>query len=195
MRRWLTILGAAAALFAAAFLGSPYWTVWRLSQAIKAGDAREVTALTDFPAVRANLKPQLDGWLRARAAKDAGKHRGWLASLELMLAPQLLGSAVDMVVTPENLTAMLRSGRPPDVAKPAPPPEALSSPTVAEGPREPARTRAVRLGYEGGDLDLFHADIVNRAHPDRSVTVKLVRRGVLRWRVESVVLPPSVLRP
>lgn len=192
MRRWLTLAGVLAALFAAAFLGSPYWTVWRLSQAVKAGDVREVTALTDFPAVRANLKPQLDGWLRARAAKDSGKHHGWLASLELMIAPQLLGGALDMVVTPETLTAMLRSGRPPDVAKPAAPPEALPSPP-AEGPREPAPAHAVRLGYEG-DLDLFHADIVNRAHPDRSVTLKLVRRGVLRWRVESVVLPPAMLR-
>ena len=110
-----------------------------------------------------------------------------------MLAPQLLGSAVDLVVTPETLTGMLRSGRPPHLAEPAPPPEALPS-SAPEGPREPAPTRALRLGYEGGDLDLFHADIVNRAHPDRSVTVKLVRRGVLRWRVESVMLPPGVLR-
>ena len=194
MRRWLTVLGVAAALFAVAFLGSPYWTVWRLSQAVKAGDTREVVALTDFPAVRENLKPQLDAWLRARAAKDSGKHHGWLASLELMIAPQLLGSAIDMVVTPDNLTAMLRSGRPPDFAKPATPPPDVGAQTEA-GPREPAPTHAVRLGYEGGDLDLFHADIVNRAHPDRSVTLKLVRRGVLRWRVESVVLPPSVLRP
>ncbi len=193
MRRWLTVLGVAAALFAVAFLGSPYWTVWRLSQAVKAGDTREVVALTDFPAVRENLKPQLDAWLRGRAAKSAGKHHGWLQSLELMVAPQLLGSAVDMVVTPDNLTAMLRSGRPPDFAKPVPPPELSGVPAEA-GPREPAPTHAVRLGYEG-DLDLFHADIVNRAHPDRSVTIKLVRRGVLRWRVESVVLPPSVLRP
>ena len=152
-------------------------------------------ALTDFPAVRANLRPQLDGWLRRRAEYDRGKHRGWLASFELMLAPQLLGSAVDMVVTPDNLTAMLRSGRPPDFAKPAAaPPEDLET-SAETGPREPAPTHAVRLGYEGGDLDLFHADIANRAHPDRSVTVKLVRRGVFRWRVESVVLPPSVLRP
>ena len=112
-----------------------------------------------------------------------------MQSLELALAPALLGSAVDLVVTPETLTAMLRSGRPPDLGKTVQPPE-----VVMDGPREPAPTRAVRLGYEG-DLDLFHADIVNRAHPDRSVTVKLVRRGVLRWRVESVVLPPGVLRP
>ena len=193
MRRWLTVLGVAAALFALAFLGSPYWTVWRLSQAVKAGDAREVVALTDFPAVRANLKPQLDAWLRARAVKDAGKHHGFLASLELMLAPQLLGGAVDLVVTPDNLTAMLRSGRPPDFAKPLQPPPDAETP-ADEGLRQPAPTHAVRLGYEGGDLDLFHADIVNRTHPDRSVTLKLVRRGVLRWRVESVVLPPSVLR-
>ncbi len=194
MRRWLTVLGVAAALFAVTFLLSPYWTVWRLSQAVKAGDAREVVALTDFPAVRANLKPQLDGWLRRRAEHDRGKHSGWLASFELMLAPQLLGSAVDMVVTPDNLTAMLRSGRPPDFIRSAPPPDDIATPAEA-GPREPAPTHAVRLGYEGGDFDLFHADIANRAHPDRSVTIKLVRRGVLRWRVESVVLPPSVLRP
>ena len=188
MRRWLTVAGVLALLFATAFLGSPYWTVWRLSQAVKAGDAREVVRLTDFPAVRANLKPQLDAWLRARAARDAGKHHGWLQSLELMLAPALLGSAVDLVVTPETLTAMLRSGRPPDIARTVQPPE-----VVTDGPREPAPTRAVRMGYEG-DLDLFHADIVNRTHPDRTVTVKLVRRGVLRWRVESVMLPARALR-
>ena len=188
MRRWLTLAGVLVALAAAAFLGSPYWTVWRLSQALKAGDAREVVALTDFPAVRENLKPQLAAWLRGRMERDRGKHRGWLQSLELSMAPALLAGAVDLVVTPETLTAMLRSGRPPDLGKTVQPPE-----IVTGGPREPAPTRAVRLGYEGG-LDLFHADIVSRTHPDRTVKVKLVRRGVLRWRVESVVLPAPALR-
>ena len=188
MRRWLTLLAVAAALFAVAFLGSPYWTVWRLSQAVKAGDARAVVALTDFPAVRANLKPQLDAWLRARTARERGGPSGWLGRLEAMLAPALLGSVVDLTVTPETLTAMLRTARAPDPGR-----SALGE-ACASGPRSPTDTHAVHVGYVGGDLDLFGASIASRSRPERSVTVKLVRRGLLTWRVTEVDLPASALR-
>lgn len=185
MRKLLMLFGALATLAAAAWLASPYVAVWRLSQAVKAGDAQAVARVVDFPAVRENLKPQLAAYLDAESKR--GKPRSLLDQLGLALAPYLLGSAVDLVVTPETLTAMLRTARPPKVGGPAGPPP----PEEAQGPRAPTDTRAVRMSYAGADLDLFRAEIASRARPERRVVVRLVRRGVFAWKVVSVELPPA----
>ncbi len=189
MRRLLISAAALAAVAALAFLGSPYLAVWRLSQAVKGGDARTVAALTDFPAVRANLRPQLDAWLKAQAAKHEA--HGVLGQLEAALAPYLAGSLVDVAVTPETLTAMLRSARPPRPGAEDLPADAGSSVT----PRSPADTHAVHVGYVDGDLDQFRAEIASRRRPDRVVAVRLLRRGVFAWRVVEVTLPAAALRP
>ena len=198
MNRLLTLLGLLAALAAGAWYGSPYYTVWRLSQAVKAGDAQGVARAVDFPAVRENLKPRLRAYLEAEAQRKPGS---WLDRLGLALASSLMGSAVDVVVTPETLTAMLRTAKPPRPTAPAelPPPDPGGTTDAAgldpaSGPRKPTDTRAVRMGYLAGDLDLFRATLASRAHPQRAVGLRLTRRGFLSWKVVDVELPPSAFR-
>jgi hypothetical protein len=186
VRKLLTFLGVALALLAAVWLGSPYFTVWRLSQAVKSGDAAQVSRAIDFPALRENLKPKLRAYLEAETARKPGS---FLDRLGLALASSLMGTAVDVVVTPEAVTAMLRTAKPPKVAGPAGPPP----PDEAPGPRSPTDTRAVRMGYVGGDLDLFTASLASRARPERAVGLKLTRRGVWDWRVVDLELPARTL--
>ena len=185
MRRLAAWALALTVLAGAAFIGSPYLAVWRLSQAVKGGDARTVAQLTDVAAVRADLKPQLEAWLRARAARRAP--HGLLGRLEAALAPYLAGGVVEAAVTPETLTAMLRTARPPRPAE--------GGDARPATPRGPTDTHAVRLGYVDGDLDQFSAEIASRRRPDRRVGLRLLRRGVLTWRVVSVELPASALHP
>ena len=186
MRKLLAFLGVALALLAAVWLGSPYWTVWRLSQAVKAGDAAQVSRRIDFPALRESLKPKLRAYMEAETARKPGS---FLDRLGLALASSLMGTAVDVVVTPEAVTAMLRTAKPPKVAGPAGPPPADG--TI--GPRTPTDTRAVRMGYAGGDLDLFQASLASHARPDRTVGLRLTRRGVWEWKVVDLELPAGKL--
>ena len=188
MNRLLTALAVIAALAAGAWYGSPYYTVWRLSQAVKAGDAQGVARAVDFSAVRENLKPQLRAYLEAESARKPGS---WLDRLGLAVASSLMGSAVDTVVTPETLTAMLRTAKPPKPTSPLGPPPAEPG---AEGRRKPTDTRAVRMAYVAGDFDLFRASLASRARPDRSVGLRLTRRGVFSWKVVEVDLPARALR-
>ena len=195
MNRLLTALAVVASLAAAAWYGSPYYTVWRLSQAVKAGDAAQVARSVDFPAVRENLKPKLRAYMAAEAQRKPGS---WLDQLGLALASSLMGSAVDIVITPESLTAMLRTAKPPRPTSPvAPPPDAAVAPGASDaeaGPRKPTDTRAVRMGYVAGDLDLFRATLASRARPERAVGLRLTRRGVFAWKVVDVELPASAFR-
>ena len=179
---WIATIGL---LLLVVYYGSPYYTVWRLSQAAKAGDAKGVAEAVDFPAVRANLKPQLADYMQAQIAEERAKPHGLLDQLGLVLAPYFVGSAVDMTVTPETVTAMIRTARPPRMTKDARP-AAADEPATS---RAPTDTRATDLGYVGDDLDQFHAAIASRAHPQRRVVLHLLRRGFFTWKVVSLDLP------
>jgi hypothetical protein len=91
MRVRTKILAAAALLaFAAAgwWFGSPWWTLWRMRDAARAGDAEALAAYIDFPALRASSREQL----RPR------------------LGP-LAGPAVNALVSPAALRLVLGGGR------------------------------------------------------------------------------------
>jgi hypothetical protein len=57
MRRRNVVLGAAAALLLLAggwYLGSPWWTLWRMREAARAGDVKTLATYIDQPALVAN---------------------------------------------------------------------------------------------------------------------------------------------
>jgi len=91
MRRRSTI-GLAAALLALLaagwWFGSPWWTLWRMREAARAGDSDALAAYVDFPALRASTRNQL------------GPVGGLLA-----------GPAVDALVSPQALRLALGGGR------------------------------------------------------------------------------------
>lgn len=69
------------------WLGSPWWTLWRMREAAQAGDSDALAAYVDFPALRASTSEQL----RPR------------------LGP-LAGPAVDALVSPAALRLALGRG-------------------------------------------------------------------------------------
>lgn len=93
MRKGRTIALAAAALLALLaagwWFGSPWWTLWRMREAARAGDSETLAAYVDFPALRASTREQL----------GLGPLGGLLA-----------GPAVDALVSPEALRLALESG-------------------------------------------------------------------------------------
>jgi hypothetical protein len=92
--------GRSIALFAALLVllgagwwfGSPWWTLWRMREAARAGDSDALAAYVDFPALRASTRDQL------------GSRLGPLGGL-------IAGPALDAAISPEALRLALGEGR------------------------------------------------------------------------------------
>lgn len=101
-----TIVGG---LFVIYFL-SPYYSVWRFAEAIKAHDMEQVSARVDFDAVRGSLKQQIREHFLGVLAKKKKKDR--LAEFLTAAAEDPLGKLIDAYVTPEGLAAIISDPAP-----------------------------------------------------------------------------------
>ncbi|HEU0100018.1 MAG TPA: DUF2939 domain-containing protein [Allosphingosinicella sp.] len=89
--RAAAIAAALIVLLAAGWwLGSPWWTLWRMREAARAGDSAALAGYVDFPALRASVREQL----------GLGPLGGLVA-----------GPAVDALVSPRALRLALGNGR------------------------------------------------------------------------------------
>lgn len=183
MRRLLSWILALAILAGVVYLGSPYYAVYRLVQAARAGDGHTVAGFVDFPAVRSTLKPQLSGYLQREIAQQAAQPHSLWDRLKLAVAPYLVGPSTDFVVTPETVAAMIRTGKPPHLTG-----AVDGKPARLADDKGPGDARTSHLGYVGDDLDQFHAEVSSRAHPSARVDLRLLRRGFFTWRVVSLDL-------
>ncbi len=161
------IIGALLAVVAA-YCAYPYVTLYRLGQAIRAGDAATLVTMVDWPSVREGIKEDIcdlvvDGPAKAKAGYQlppfgAGFVRG------------IATSAVDARVTPEALVA------------------AAHQPS----PRTVANGAAVRIvwAFFGGPTQ-FLVDL-RAPGPTQPIRLRMdLRAGA--WRVTRVWLPLQLL--
>ena len=78
--------------------GSPYFSFWRFTVAVRSGDSAAINARVDFPAVRASLKKQLI----ARFVHATSGHKRWAN-----LGPTLIDAIVDTYATPDGIAALI----------------------------------------------------------------------------------------
>jgi hypothetical protein len=78
--------------------GSPYFSFWRFTAAVRSGDSAAINARVDFPAVRASLKKQLV----ARFVHPIAAHKRWAN-----LGPTLIDAIVDAYATPDGIAALI----------------------------------------------------------------------------------------
>ena len=93
-------------IVAALYLVSPYYSFWRFSEALKAGDQQKFERMVDFRSVRESLKQQLRAKLNEGKAKQPKKEPS-LFGLSDQFAPRLIDTLVDAYVTPAGLAALL----------------------------------------------------------------------------------------
>lgn len=168
---------AAVVLFAAAWGLAPVLAGQALIRAAKAGDARKLEQLVDFPALRASLKDELNKELIARMGRDPRVAASGLGGLGMMLAPMILSGAIDTVVTPEVLAEMVTTAEAPDPTK--------------RSPAEPADARDdkdIHKAWGYRDLNHFAVTLTDRDHPDQHLALILERRGLFAWKLAAVDL-------
>jgi hypothetical protein len=166
-----------------AYAASPLFAFQQLKQAAETGDRERLEALVDFPAVRENLKSQVDTQAvkLARTASGVGYLPAMIAG---RLGSELGDRAVDKVVTPEGITEIVSVGR------------------AAHGgyrdkdkdAKAGGRTTVVRYAYLTPDR--FRVSIAPRDHPDEQIALIMDRRGLFSWRVEQIELKaPTAVDP
>ena len=195
---WAVLAAVVVMGGAAWWAAAPLLAFRDLATAAETGDNAKVQALVDFPALRENLKTELDGRVTAALQKDRGLGEGPFGALGALVAPALVNGVVDAAVTPEGVSAILRSGHAPlddlavgKTALPPPPDTAPPAPAPGDAPAPAAQSAAkakLRFAYES--FDRFDVATPS-SRGGAPITWVMERRGPIAWKLTAIELPPA----
>lgn len=171
------VIIAGFVVLAVLWAASPVLAGKAIIRAAERGDEAALERLVDFPALRESMKGELNDLLVAEMRNDPRVVENDLGGLATMLAPMFISGAVDTVVTPQGVAAMVTTAKAPD-ADGAAPPEADT------GRDEPDLHKA--WGYRS--LDVFAITLTDRDRPENSLALLLERRGWFTWQLAAVDL-------
>ena len=103
----IAVIVAAILLFL--YVASPYYSVWRFGEALRAHDMDALAARVDFDAVRGSLKQQIRDHFLAVLAK---KKKDRLAQFLTASTDNPLDRLIDAYVTPEGLASIISDPAP-----------------------------------------------------------------------------------
>ena len=178
----LTIIVALVLLGYAAL---PYWSAYALGTALRDGDEQALESGVEWDRLRAGLSDDLT---QVAAAQSDG--RGGLRDLLVArLAPQLIDSGLETLLTPETIGVTMRRVR--EIQER----NADQAPKPTEDRAEkdddaPARTGDVRYAFFTG-LNTFRISLAPEGSDD-VVDLNFERQG-LSWPLVQLDLPDSVL--
>jgi hypothetical protein len=187
MRTWLAIVLLALVALLLYVATGPYRTVRAIRHAIQAQDAAALADEVDFPALRASLKAQLDDRLVRKAGSDL--QSSFFGAMGIRIAQGLGGAAVDTMVTPLGLGALMEGRREWSYAASSfrqdPPPTADGTDA---GDGEAERPDPLRdITYRYASPSRFTATVRDaRGRP----TVLVMTRSGLHWKLSDIRLPP-----
>jgi hypothetical protein len=167
----------------AAYALSPFYAFQQLKQAAETGDRERLEALVDFPAVRDDLKGQVDS-KAVKLAREASGVGHPIAMLLGRLGSAVGDQAVDQVVTPEGITEIVTAGR------------AAHGGYKDKAADKDASKPATKVSYGYLTPDRFRVSIAPADHPDEQIALLMDRRGLFSWRVERIELKaPTAVDP
>ena len=173
--RGLLVLAVVAAV--GAYLALPILTVRALARAAETGDEAALERLVDFPAFRESLKAQLTGRLMAEMRQDQRADDSALAGLGMLFGPMLVEGAVDALINPQAIAAMVETAKAPDPADAAAPPEPEPKPGD------------IRKSYAYRDMNTFVLGLTDPERPDETLKLLFKRDGPFGWKLAGVELP------
>jgi len=114
--------------------------------------------------------------------KDSRLGDSGLSGLGMLLAPALVGGAVDAFVTPQAISAMVREGEAPkpDLAK--------VEPETGPKPEDQSESKKVRQSWSYRDLDTFAVTLTRDDQPDEQVSLLMKRRNLFGWKLAGIDL-------
>lgn len=108
-RRRAKIIAISAVALLLLYVASPYYSVWRFGETIRANDMNALAARVDFPAVRGSLKKQIRDHFFGVLDK---KKNDPIAQLLTSSEPSVLDRLIDAYVTPDGLATIISNPSP-----------------------------------------------------------------------------------
>ena len=177
-RKPFAILAAVLGLFLVVYFASPLVAVQGLISAAKAGDQAALERKVNFPALRQSMKDEMNARLAAEMRKDLGDKDNALSGLGLLLAPSLISGAVDALVTPQAVAAMVTEAREPRAADAVAP----------AGPRGQGADDKVKRSYSYRGLNTFAVTLTQADKPDERLSLLMQRNNLFFWKLAGVDL-------
>lgn len=180
MKRVLSWAGGLAALvFVGAYAVSPILAAKALIKSARNGDQQTLERMVDFPALRDSLKSEARDIMAEEMRRRTGIGGDLVAGIGTMLAPQMVEGAVDALVTPEAVSALVADARTPGIPDPRP--------EGRLGRRAPQRNADdIHQAWGYRNLDLFAVTLTRKDRPDRQLVLLMDRRGLFEWKLSGV---------
>ena len=98
---------------AAAYAAWPYYSLYRINNALESGDQSALEGLVDWPAVEGGIRSDIDArqTVAVEAASDAPADETVSGQLASILAPAMNDMLVQAYASPEGLARMIRDGK------------------------------------------------------------------------------------
>jgi len=179
--RLVPFLALALCLGAAYLYFSPYIAFARLKSAAQSGDEQALSALVDFPAVRASVTGEVSGAV-SNTFSLGGRARG-LGSVAGALAGALSANVVNSLVTPQGIAGLVKGARSArDAARGDDDGDASDDGEKAPHDSPVATTQ----GYEGPNTFVVH--LAEKKNGKERAALVLTRQGLASWRMTGVRL-------
>lgn len=107
LKRGLAVVGVLALLLLAYVAAGPYLAIDGIRKALAEQDVAALEQHVDFPALRVNMKAHLEDYI-ARQGGGMAESGGLLGAIGLQVVSGLGGTAVDAMVTPLGIGALLQ---------------------------------------------------------------------------------------
>lgn len=176
MKKWIWLLAAVFAALLAYVVAGPYLTVNAIREAVKTEDARALAKQVDFAALRISLKAQLSDRLVLEAGPELQDSP--FGAIGLRIAGGLVGGAVDAMVTPLGLGALMEGRKTWNRFG------GIAPPTRNDAGQQPEPLRDAVYRYESPSR--FSATVQDDA--GRPIVFVITRDG-LRWKLSDIRLP------
>lgn len=178
MKKWIAfVVVVVLAVFAYAAAG-PHLTVRAIGDAVRAQDAAALARQVDFPALRSSFKAQLSDRIARETGIDAQSNP--LAALGLAIVNGLASGAVDAMITPTALGALIEGRKVWDRASGVP----MRDSDAARAKPRPKPFANASYRYES--VSCFTATVIDEQ--GRPIVFVLTRHG-LNWTLSDIRLP------
>ncbi|MCH4245330.1 DUF2939 domain-containing protein [Acinetobacter gerneri] len=88
------------------FFATPYWTLYKIKQAVDQNNAEALSSYIDYPSLRNNLKPQIQQQIQHKLGVDHPDNQ--IEAWGAVVSEKLSNQVVDLVVNPEAIQLLLQ---------------------------------------------------------------------------------------
>lgn len=165
-------ISAVLLFFSILYFGSPYYTLYKLKNAIENKDSESISKHVDFQSLRTNLKEQMNAMMASKMAELQKDNP--FAALGMVFASKMVDTLVDSMVTPYALNRVFKGEKP-------------NTQNLANRQDSSSDTKPFKEATTSyHNLNTFY--VVVPADKDESKIV-MEREGMFDWKVKNVILP------